>query len=431
LQIGSSIQQPTKSWAGVSAPIQKPLTKPVKGFITRFGDLFKEELDKTEVAAQTALPYYADLRTNTFSVLQTESGDVKETGYNIGLTAFLQHTTTGDVAFFKDDGITLEAEPVLREVAVYVHKLNKGALDWRVETTTKPSSQLFKLANMIVANLYWEDVTEKPHLLVPPAVVDSVLRSKTPPKKGSHVTYEDLFRKEIGKYNTGPLKVQMGNAFLHLIKQAYLSGTKEMRTKWAYHNMIQAHKKFTPSFSMLKVNGLVVDVKIGQYKDLFRPTEWEIIYPDSALARAEKDLARLMKKSFSYDTLPGFVKELENLMDAVGKDPLASTVKQTRRSRLRFAGELKSASKRKATFSLGYEVSTNLHNDKIREAFNPFRIHFVAGRITVPPSELLPFICWDEKDKIYRWTLKRPDVTSKSDEVIASVALEFVEWLNK
>jgi hypothetical protein len=107
--------------------------------------------------------------------------------------------------------------------------------------------------------------------------------------------------------------------------------------RWAKINIIDAHKKFTPSFSMIAVNGILPDVKISQYKDLFRPIEWELITRDSPIIKAERSLMELIRKGFSSDTLKAYIETLDRIKVEIRDDNLASTIRQIRRDRLRFA----------------------------------------------------------------------------------------------
>jgi len=415
----------------VTASPSEKLPKDVMSLGERFQDRFKAKMEIKERTVKNVIPYYTDLKTNQFSVLskKDDPDSASDDPYNIGLAAFITATETGTVHRFSDDGIVEESHPILDKIATYIHKVHHNALEWEVEIGDTADAQIFRLANMRLANLYWFKETGKDNLIVPPSVMETYSKSQSTPKKGSYKTYKQLLKEELLKLNKGPNSDRMANAFVYLIESAFLYKHHTGSQKWALENIIKKHKKFTPSLAMLGVNGLLPDVKIRKYKDLFLPSEWEIISSETVIYKAEAELHEMMRKAITHNNLLAFLKKVEAIAADVKREDVSDLVRQLRRDRLRFAGELKESSKKKSTFRLGLEISNNLENRKIREAFNPFRIGFSAGRLKVTPSELMSYVVLDDGKSYYTFHYEVAGIDVESDRLITAVGLQFVEWL--
>jgi len=420
------------SFATVTA-VQKPLLpKSVISSVDKFRELYKEQLEIREVAPERVIPYYSDVRTNQYALLGDMDQSSYEDPYDISLFAFMRNADRGDLTYFKDTGIVKEAMPILAQVATYIHKVYNHSLDWRCELGDSPSAQIFKLANGMLADLYWEKKTGKRNLLLPHISVQS-FHEKDPKKKISYVTYEDLLRKEFQQYNTGDLKLRMANAYVYLIKQSILHNWSDSTEKWVRLHIIDAHKKFIPNITMFRINGYIPDVRIRQYKNLFLDVEWEELTSHSSLFKLEEEVNGMLRKQLDHDEVLTTVIRLGEIGRQLRDSKISETVRNIRRDRIRIAGELKGASlkRKERSFTLANEIGNNLNSTNIREAFNPFRISFVAGRIQLPPSECITGISWDEGKKLYTWTAPPATGNESSDRKVSAIGLAFVEFINK
>jgi hypothetical protein len=404
------------------------LPKDVKSLRQKFEDLYKQKLSIEKDASQRAIPYYADLNANKYSVLtDRDQGEVKDPDpYNKTVAAFIDRSELGEVFRFQDGGVKKESIPLLDDLAVYIHQLRKPVMDWRVENGSTAKSQLFKLVNNYVADIYWESVTGISEPLVPKSVLDKFNQKNRQIKKSEIYSHRNLLVAHLKEFNSGEHKDRMANAYSHMIKVAVKEGMSSSE-EYYVDNFISQHKRFTPNIQMFHVKGIIPDVKIGRYKSLFILPEWECIV-DSTLESAEKSLGELMKKQLTpYNTL-SVLRQIQKIRKDVELDALSIEVKKVRRERLLIASQLKSQHKTRTSFKLSAAVFMSHGDNRVAEAFNPFRIPFAADEIETSPGEASTVFGQDE-DGVYRYRAT-PENDKLDNGKVKRIALVYTAWLN-
>jgi len=429
----SQVEGTSKSYSqSAQAAGNKPVSPRLKQLGNRFKDLFKEELKiEREVKEVPQIPYYVDLKANKFSLLvDSKDAFVEDSAYNMGLSAFVEAAESAEEFHFKDVGIIPEAKPILRDLAIYIHKIYHGSFDWRVELPKTESAALFKDVNMHVADLYYFYKHKITGMLVPKPVLDAIDKGdQNAMRKIENMNTRTILKAHLMQFNKGENKDRMANAFCHLLSGAvhnYLKvegGINKMLT-----DFISKHKKFTPTLKMLRAKGKVPDVKIKKYENLFLSNEWEII-KDSALRKAETTLARTLETAITPFNFEVILHELEDIRSSID-DKVSKEIKAVRKERLRVASMLKASSK-KGVFNLNSSVANNFGDKKTRDAFNAFRIAFAAERVRIAPSELLGFLTENEELNKFQFDVKDQIDTEGEGRLINALGHELAEYLNR
>jgi hypothetical protein len=403
------------------------LPKDVKALGEKFAELFKENLAIEENKAQTVIPYYSDLKTNKFAVLSKEGSAVDTDPFNSSVAAFIAGQNEGEVFRFEDPGIKKESEELLRDLSIYIHKLKKANFDYKVETGTSARANLFKQVNNYIADLYWETQFGLTNALIPKDLLSKYLDKKVTVTKKQTYSHRSLLYGTLIQFNEGPNKDRMANAYCHLIRAAVESG---LQTSVQFYrlNLIAKEKRFTPSLTMLGIKGTIPDFKIKKYKSLFLSSEIENIR-GSELEDAESALDGLFKTQLTYDTLPRLLRNVGELKTKVENEVLSMEIKKVKKERLLQASILKSKHK-KGTFNLNRAVATGLIDNKVREAFNPFRLAFSEGVIETAPGLAINTISYDEDKSIYYY-IDNEYNNSLDGGKVKAIAIEFVAYLER
>jgi hypothetical protein len=418
--------------AATSSSLQKPLPKTVKDLGERFKERFKTNLAIANRKQEelNAIPYYVDLKANKFSILNTATDEIDDSDpYNVGVAAFIGSTKKGEIYHFKDDGLKEEAKPVLNDLATYIHKIYHSCVDWRVEQGDTPSSNLFKLVNMYIADLYYYNAYQIKGAIVPKSVLNFYNEKGILPPKKDMVDNQILLKLALKKFNSGKHSDRMADAYVHLITAAFRTSWNsdlENKHKWK-ENFIDLHKKFTPTVNMLAVKGHLPDVKLSKYRNLFLDTEWEII-KDSALATAEEDMQKLSKKSLTTDNFLEYLGELKRIRRSIDNS-LSKEIKQVRKDRLRESGLLKASHKKRTPFKLSDQVAQNWSNTKIVEAFNVFRIPNAAGELNIPSSILITGVEYNSDDSAFSYQHEL-GADHQFSAIVDGYGRSLVAWLN-
>jgi hypothetical protein len=406
---------------------QAKLPKDVKSLGDKFADLFKEQLAIEEDKAKTVIPYYSDLKTNKFAVLSTNGTAVEDDPFNKTVAAFISGKNEGEVFRFDDPGIKKEAKELLDDLSIYIHKLKKANFDYKVENGTSARAALFRQTNNYVADLYWEIGYSLTNALIPKDLLSKYLDKKVNVTKKMTYNHRSVLAGILVQFNEGVNKDRMANAYCHLIRSAVEEGLKTSPQFYRL-NLIAKEKRFTPTLTMLGIKGIIPDFKIKKYKSLFLSSEIENIR-DSELEKSEDKLQDLFKKQITYDILPGILKDIAKLKSIVDKEVISMEIRRVKKERLLQASNLKAAHK-KGTFNLNRAVANSFVDNKVREAFNPFRLAFAEGAIETAPGLAINVIGYDEANNMYQYISN--EYNDKLDDgKVKAIALEFVAYLER
>jgi hypothetical protein len=401
------------------------LPKDVQGLGTKFADLFKQRMTIEEETAQTVIPYYTDLRTNKFAVLQLDGKLDEEDPFNEAIAAFIGDDQEGDVFRFGDKNIKKEALPLLKELAVYIHKLKKAAFDYKVEVGSSNRAALFKEVNNYIADLYWESAAKLTNSLIPKDLLSKYMDKKVNVTKKMTYTHRSVLYSRLSLMNDGPNKDRMANAYCHLIKIAFERGYS-LNAQFFSSNFISKEKRFTPTLAMLSIKGVIPDFKVKRFRSLFLSSEIENIR-DSAIEKAESKLQELFQKAITCENLVKLVSNLTGLKSKVEDEVLSLEIKKVRRERLLQASRLK-ASHKKGTFKLNRAVAKQMIDSRVRDAFNPFRLAFAEGVIETAPGLAINVVGYNDDTDTYHYISS--EYNDKLDDgKVKSIALEYVAFL--
>jgi hypothetical protein len=405
------------------------LPKPVQSLREKYEERFQAALRIEEEAVQAAIPYYTDLRTNKYAVLENKDHQIEdEDPYNIALSSFLERNATGSVFMFQDNDVKIESRALLEDVATYIHKINKDVADYRVELGNSTRSDLFKKINSYIADLYWENQTGLTDPLIPKEVLSKFLNKKVELKAADVLTHRKILVGTLKSFNKGPNADRMANAYCHLLRHS-IGNMNPHRKKLFAASFISQHRRFTPTLQMLVMKGYVPDVKVKKYKSLFLLSEWNEI-SESAIYKAETEINEMLRKQLSHSTFLDTIKRIQEIQSDLELDRLSSEIKKVRKERLFVASSIKAKrGKRTSTKTLGECVADALEEKKVREAFNPFRIHFARGRLTTTPGEAINVIVSSDDSMIYRYD-RNSHNDAKDEGRVASIALEFLAFLH-
>jgi hypothetical protein len=360
-------------------------------------------------------------------VTKEHPDEAEENPYNKAVADFIDRSELGEVFRFTDEGVKKESLPILDDLAIYIHKLSHANFDYNVENGSSARAGFFKNVNDYIASVYWEKVTSYPDVLLPRSLVDKWQKSKRQLKKNEFISHRSLLYDRLVEMNKGDHKDRMANAFCHMIRSATLKGMR-VREEYYKSSFISKHKRFTPTLQMLSIKGYIPDVKISKYKSLFISSEWDSIF-EGTLHNFEKEIGELMKKQLTPNNLLDVLRRLEEIRRSIDKDEHSCVVKRIRRERLLIAARMKQNSKKKGSFKLSEAINANLHDQKILDAFNPFRIPFANGDIETSPGQALTVLDLNDDSHLYYYVAS-PHNDDLDKGAVKRICLNFVAWLN-
>jgi hypothetical protein len=427
----SSVKGEDQSYShALSKGLSKRVPKDVNALATRMLDRFKTDLRvEDEIGLDETIPYYCDTSTDTYSMITSDGTTVDDSHpFNISVVSRLGYKEDANISLFKDTSLASDAQYILDDLATYIHQVHHGCINWLTERGKSSRSALFKDVNMYLASLFWEFQTGK-QLLIPNELVDSFQKNKLLPKKSDGKTWESSLRQKLIKFNSGDNKVRMACGFITLLRSAFVESYQTLgKEKWL-EILISKHKKFTPSFVMLRMSGCVPDVKVGRYASLFTPSEWERVKSEATIVRLEPLISELSRKKIvANDVLP-VLKQLEDARVKAEGCSLTKTYREIRSKRLQIASSLKRTLKRGQALNLAREVANNLASSTIRDAFNPFRILFAGRDVEITPTEAMTFVHFDEDLKIFFMNLPVTENESEFRKLCRAGGIDFCEWL--
>jgi hypothetical protein len=334
----------------LSKPSERPLPKSIKDLRTAFSEFFKKPLKIEEEKGQPSIPYYTDLRTNTYGILGDTDKPETENPYNKTVSAFIAESETGTVNYFKDSGVKKEGLPILEDLALYIHKLKHAAHDYRVENGNSSRSKFFKHVNDFVADLYWSEELGYGSPFVPNA---PPIKRGTAKKRVHLPTVKGLLKTKLLDLNSGEFSDRMANFYIFAIQEATKIGIN-LNRQYYLDEFIAQHKRFTPTLRMLMQKGRIPDFKIAKYKSLFLLSEWNEIQ-SSALFKEEGEINELLRKPITHSNLKSFLNRLDDFKLRVETDLLSAEARKLKQERLFLATKMKGKTSA-VSFKLSREV---------------------------------------------------------------------------
>jgi len=405
------------------APKKTALPKSFTSLASKYADLYKQAISKEkEEQEKPAIPYYVDTRSNTFSILGSKDL-VPEDPYDIALATVIGNEGEAFISYFQDDGVNEVSKPILMDFVKFISKTRHGVCEMAIERGRDASSILLKAGHRHLANLIWENEVGQ-HLLIPKKRVESYIKTS---KDGSTDTIVRDLRKKLASYNSGPHKERMANAFIHLLESAYQASRTLEGQDGRWGNFLSFHKDFIPTWPMLEMKGLIPDVKVRKYESLFLAVEWEAI-KSSKLFELEEEIRNLMLTSLTAESVPRVIKRLEEIRNLLRDNRLSNEIRSVRRERLLQISRLEGGKASKK--SVSQKVKAAWGNDKVRQAWNAFRIPFAAEMIKTSTQVCLSHVYFDEERGFYTFDDKA-EVVESQPGYFSALAANLADFLNK
>jgi len=400
------------------------MPKGITSLASKYAKLYEQSIAKdVEETEKPVIPYYVDVRSNTFSVLGAPDL-VPEDPYDIALATVVGHEGEAFISYFQDDGVNEVSKPILMDFVKLISKTRHGVYETNVERGRDASSNLVKAGYRHLANLIWEQETGQ-HLLLPKKRVQNFIKEA---KDQSTDTIVRDLRLKLASYNTGANKERMANAFIHLLESAYYASRSLEGQDGKWREFLKSHKDYIPTWPMLTMKGLIPDVKVRKFESLYLPVEWEVI-KSSQIFKFEEEIRVMMTESLSYTNILGFIKRLEEIKLILRDNRHSNEIRAVRRDRLQQIARLRK-DKPHPKKTVPQLIKNSWADDRVREAWNVFRIPFAAEVIKTSSQICLAQVYFDETSEHFTYDDTIAVVESQPG-YFSALAANLADFLNK
>jgi hypothetical protein len=223
----------------------------------------------------------------------------------------------------------------------------------------------------------------------------------------------------------------MANALIHILDKTLEPQLKEILTYDQVQSFLGMHKDLSPTFTELKIRGLIPDVKIGRYKSLFFKGEWDIIRARSKILDYESKLNSILEKDLVPSTAMGIIESLKSLSTELSTDKLFAQVRWFKKRRLLRSGQKKAEKKKSQLPTVGRYIAERWTSQSpVKEEYNPFSLAVSSGLLRDAPSVYLSFLGYDERIEKYLYTPDKELVAHTELGLVTSLGSELAEFLN-
>jgi hypothetical protein len=383
------------------------MTKPSRKIVSRVEALADElcaKLDElkpayTEEKVVENPPFLIDQRRNTFTVLTKDEDDlVEDDPYNQMVALVMGR----DHEFEHGGGFNLPSEPFLSPAAKaeaqlfvnYASHVRQGHLTLGEAKTSH--RDILHTTNQYVACTAWEYLTKKSNILRPPK--PEVSRPRVKGAVREDYTWARRLRSILSRWFTKEYSMY-GNALVHALNLIVIHSVSSNPELWK--SILGSKKSFKPTRIELKENGVIPDLNIRDYLNLFTPLEVEEI-KKTGLLSMEDELRSSSSRLKSVDDVIDFIRDCDSLRVKLRDNRMLSIIKQIRRDRLIVCSDLKREHRVSGALNMWDSVSREYQRPKIRSAFAPGAIHIANGTLEGYTSATLSsMIRWNHDEKSY------------------------------
>jgi hypothetical protein len=383
------------------------LNKPSKKIVSRvksLADTLCAKLDDLKPAYKEEKqvvnpPFLIDQSRNTFTVLTKNEDDLLEDDpYNqmVALVIGKDHQFDHGGGFSLPDDPFLSA-PAKVEAQLFVNYASHvrcGHLTLNENATSQ--KEILHATNQYVACVAWEVLVKKPNILRPPKPL--VTRSRARGAKREDYTWARVLRSIVNKWFTKEYSMY-GNAIVHALNLIVINSVSANRELWM--NVLSSKRSFKPTRDELKENGIIPDVNIRDYLNLFTPLEVEEI-KKTGLLQQEDELRSASSRLKTVEDIISFIGNCDANKKKLKDDRMLSIIKQIRRDRLVVCSDLKKEHRVSGALNMWDSVSREYQRPKIRAAFAPGALHIANGTLEGYTSATLSsMIKWNQAEKSY------------------------------
>jgi hypothetical protein len=408
------------------------MNKPTAKVVNRIESLVDQlcaELDAlepayTEEGSNENTPFLIDVKHGAYTVLGNEEDDlVEDDPYNmfVALAKGRSNQFEYGGVFHAPGSIFLS--PAAKEEAKLFAKYAAHARigDLTLGETKTSHREILHATNQFVACTAWECLTGKPNILRPPSPVNTGPRKKGIRKED--YTWARTLRSIVGKWITKECS-GYGNALVHALKLVIQESVTSNRELWI--KVLSSKKSFKPNREALKVSGIIPDLNIRQYANLFTPIEMEEI-KGTGLLEKEDELKLLSSRLGSIDSVISFIALCDDIKKNVKDSRILTTIKEIRSARLNVCADLKREQRSNAALDMWDAVAKEYGRPKVRSAFAPGAIHIANGSLEAYSSaSISSWIRFNPSEKSYAL-----DVDPIRESALAiRIATEYIQLMS-
>jgi hypothetical protein len=424
-----------QSFASVLAEKQFTKSKSIEDAVAkiRAAVTSKQSFFEPKVETKTP-PFYINSSTSTASLVKNEQGVLLEDDpYNIVVAAVIAETPFRTALFEKKvDSIFKDApsKETLTLVSSYAHKIRAGQLEMNEIQAEK--RDLLKAINRYVANRAWKFFSGYENMLYPPdakAKIDDYLKDLkgAKRKKGSKhidVTYRRQLLRELEKLVTAD-NIDYAHAIVHGITVVADFSCKNIPDVW--QELLSKHKSLRPSWNDIEQNGILPNVELRKFKNLFTPIEWGVISKKGAF-KFEDDLKKLRQSELTFEGIKKIVLEAKSLRKALDEDPFIEHYLAIKKQRLLECAKLKSDLPKGKKLNMWKEIGRSwTDNPKLQEAFGIGRIPLISDEIVgYTYQSLNSQVSWNDDTKSYE--IGNPDSVPEASAL--ALVSEFINLIS-
>jgi hypothetical protein len=315
--------------------------------------------------------------------------------------------------------LSSSAKEEARTFAKYAAHLRIG--DITLGETDKSHREILHATNQFVACIAWECLTGKSNILRPPKPALTGPRKKGTRKED--FTWARVLRSIVQRWVTKECS-GYGNALVHALSLLMKNVIKENPEKWT--KILNSKKAFKPSREALKASGIIPDLNIRQYTNLFSPLEMEEIKQTGLLTK-EDELRQLSSRLTTVESIMGFIIMCDKMKLDIKDSRILTAIKEIRSARLSVCSDLKREQRSKTALNMWDAVSKEYSRPKVRSAFAPGSIHIASGTLEAYSSaNISSWIKWNPNEKSYGLDVD----PSRENALAIRIATEYIQLMS-
>ncbi|XDO01612.1 hypothetical protein [Phytophthora cinnamomi ormycovirus 1-1] len=411
---------------------QKVLNKPSAKLVSRVDALVDQlcaELDAlepayTEEERTENTPFLIDQKHGAYTVLGNVEDDlVEDDPYNMFVAL-----AKGRSNQFEYGGVfhapgTIFLSPSAKEEAILFAKYAAHARlgDLTLGEAKTSHREILHATNQFVACTAWECLTHKSNLLRPPK--PNIIGSRHKGTRKEDFTWARVLRNLVSKWITKECS-GYGNALVHALSLVIKESVTNNNELWI--KVLNSKKSFKPDREALRTAGIIPDLNIRQYTNLFTPIEMEEI-KRTGLLEKEDQLKQVSSRLKSIRDVISFIELCDSMKRELKDSRILTTIKEIRSARLSVCSDLKREQRSNSALNMWDAVAKDYSRPKVRSAFAPGAIHIANGTLEAYSSaNISSWIRWNPGEKSYGL-----DVNPTRENALAiRVATEFIQLMS-
>jgi hypothetical protein len=318
----------------------------------RLRDKISKSRPKLKTAVSALTPYYADLLSNRFAVLNPNEFD---SSYDT-----LVALVSGDKeSSFCQSEVAVEEKDqiIINDLNVNVGLMLKEPYD--IYATDSSLSAVYQDLDYLIANVFYEKKYGTP-------LLGYIQRDKKRPPlyHGPHF-YKKRAISNLASMMSSTDKRALANSTLRLILELITRNVDPTTSRW--EKWISQRKSRIPTYEQLVFAGISPDLKLKKYKSLFYQSEWDKLAL-TGIENLESEISEVQRKAVTYEDLDQLLRWSKETKEKL-KDSLCRKALLVKKKRLTIASQLRGGKK-----MLDDIVKNGIQNEGEKTYFAPFFI---------------------------------------------------------